>query len=252
MTQVTFHGTEKSRRLQKTLYLAALASFAFPMVYLLVRMLSGGRNTAEMGYHSDADYLLMLCQCALGLVTIHLPMLLEKKFRFELPGLLYGGYIVFLYCAIFLGEVRSFFYLVPHWDVYLHCFSSVMTGFFGMMAVTILNRDRHVTMHLSPFFLALSAFSFSVMIGALWEVYEYVGDALLGVNMQKFIAADGTVLVGRAALSDTMKDIMVDMAGALLASVTGYFSAKRHDDWFVPVLTEGDDADESAQIRQRP
>ena len=59
MTQVTFHGTEKSRRLQKTLYIATLASFAIPMAYLLVRMLSGSENAAEVGYHSDADYLLM-------------------------------------------------------------------------------------------------------------------------------------------------------------------------------------------------
>jgi len=227
-------------KIQTFLYFAVTASFLLPILYLLIRILfrSPGESDASAGYHSDADYILMLFQCLLGLITINLPTILERRLRFELPGVLYGFYIVFLYCAIFLGEVRSFFYLVPGWDVILHCCSSIMTGFFGMMVVTILNRDENVAISLSPFFVALFAFSFAVMIGTVWEVFEFTVDGLLGVNMQKFINSEGVTLAGRAALTDTMKDIVVDIVGAGLASLIGYFSIRHNRRWFVPVLTD--------------
>ena len=192
----------------------------------------------EAGYHSYADYVLMILQCLLGVVVLHIPALLSKKMHFILPKALFYMYLFFLYCAIFLGEVKSFFYAVPHWDVILHAMSSLMTGFFGVMMISILNRDQHVVMRLSPFFVALFSFCFAVTLGALWEIYEFVFDGLLGLNMQKFILADGTVLAGHEALADTMKDIIVDSIGALIASVFGYIAAKKNLSWFTPVILD--------------
>ena len=230
---------KKTSRFGKILYISVTLSFLVPIVYLVLRMIFGGSgSTSEAGFHSESDYLLMLMQCVLGLVTIHLPSILERKFRFELPSLLYGFYIVFLYCAIFLGEVRSFYYLVPQWDSVCHFCSSMMMGFFGLMVVTILNRDWHLAVSLSPFFVCLFAFCFSVALGAVWEIYEFAADGLFGMNMQKFMLADGTVLTGHAALADTMKDIIVDVLGSLLASTIGYFSIRKGDGWYIPTLTD--------------
>lgn len=230
---------KKTSRFGKFLYISVTLSFLVPIVYLILRMIFGGSgSTSEAGFHSESDYLLMLMQCVLGLVTIHLPSILERKFRFELPSLLYGFYIVFLYCAIFLGEVRNFYYLVPQWDSVCHFCSSMMMGFFGLMVVTILNRDRHLAVSLSPFFVCLFAFCFSVALGAVWEIYEFAADGLFGMNMQKFMLADGTVLAGHAALADTMKDIIVDVLGSLLASTIGYFSIRKGDGWYIPTLTD--------------
>ena len=230
---------KKTSRFGKFLYISVTLSFLVPIVYLVLRMIFGGSgSTGEAGFHSESDYLLMLMQCVLGLVTIHLPSILERKFRFELPSLLYGFYIVFLYCAILLGEVRSFYYLVPQWDSVCHFCSSMMMGFFGLMVVTILNRDRHLAVSLSPFFVCLFAFCFSVALGAVWEIYEFAADGLFGMNMQKFMLADGTVLAGHAALADTMKDIIVDVLGSLLASTIGYFSIRKGDGWYIPTLTD--------------
>ena len=232
---------KQKNRLGRILYFWVNLSFLVPIVYLILRLIFGGGSSNEAGYHSDSDYLLMLMQCILGLVTIHLPGILERRLRFELPGLLYGFYIVFLYCAIFLGEVRSFYYLFPRWDSILHFFSSMMTGFFGLMVVTILNRDRHVSMNLSPLFVCLFAFCFSVTIGSLWEIYEFIGDGLFGLNMQKFMTAQGELLVGHNALRDTMKDIIVDVLGALLASVIGMISIRRGTRWYIPTLTRSEE-----------
>ena len=229
---------KRTTKLGKLLYLWVNLSFLVPIVYLVLRLIFGSASETSLGYHSDSDYFLMLLQCLLGLVTIHLPSILERRLRFELPSLLYGLYILFLYCAIFLGEVRSFYYLFPRWDSILHFFSSMMTGFFGLMVVTILNRDRHVSLSLSPFFVCLFAFCFSVTIGSLWEIYEFAGDGLFGLNMQKFITASGEVLVGHEALRDTMKDIIVDALGALLAGLIGYISIRTGRGWYIPALKD--------------
>ena len=45
--------------------------------------------------------------------------------------------------------------------------------------------------------------------------------------MQKSMLEDGTQLIGRAALDDTMKDIIIDVCGSLAAAVVGYISIKR-------------------------
>ena len=229
---------KKENKFGNVLYILVTVSFIIPIVYLILRMIFGGGSQSDAGYHSDSDYLLMLMQCILGLITIHLPSILERKLRFELPSLLYTFYIIFLYCAIFLGEVRSFYYLVPQWDTVCHFCSSMMMGFFGLMVVTILNRDKHLSVSLSPFFVCLFAFCFSVTLGSIWEIYEFAADGLFGMNMQKFTLADGTLLVGHAALADTMKDIIVDVLGSLLASVIGFFSIRKGKGWYIPTLTD--------------
>lgn len=220
-------------KLLKTVYIIVLVSFIIPAAFLLLKIFGFGECQRP-----KADYLLMFIQCLLGIVVIHLPMILEKKFKFEIPTTLCLMYVVFLYCAIFLGEVRDFFYTVKNWDVILHCFSSIMAGSFGFIVVSLLNRDEHTNIRLSPFFVALFSFCFAVTIGALWEVYEYCADGIFGLNMQKFMLADKTVLSGHAALTDTIKDIIVDCLGALFASATGYLSIKRGKGWISQMISE--------------
>lgn len=236
-----YDSARRKRRMTKIIYASVMVSFVIPIIFLVVMLCTGGTgdpSSTELGYHSRADYTLMLVQCVLGVVVMHIPSLLAKKFRFELPTTLYILYIIFLYCAIFLGEVRSFYYLVPNWDTILHAMSSVMTGFFGLMVVYILNRDEHLVIRMSPFFISLFAFSFAVTVGAVWEIYEFTADGLFGMNMQRFHTASGELLAGRSALGDTMKDIIVDALGALAASVIGYFSIKHEKTWFVPELSD--------------
>lgn len=231
-----------SKKLTRLVYMFVMLSFILPVGYLIVKIIITEPGEAAGG-QGRADYVLMLLQCVLGIFVIHIPSMLAKKFKFVVPTFLFVMYIIFLYCAIFLGEVRNFYYVIPHWDDILHCMSSIMTGFFGLMTITILNRDENIVVQLSPFFMALFAFTFSVTVGSLWEIYEYTFDGLLGLNMQKFITASGEVLVGHAALSDTMKDITVDTCGALLSSVIGYFSVKLDKKWFKPELLDEEKKD---------
>ena len=174
-----------------------------------------------------SDYLLMTLQCVLGLFLIILPSVIEKRFSLEIPNKMTVLFYIFLYCAIYLGEVRQFYYIIPHWDSVLHGFSGAMLGFSGFLVVRIFNDSDNISVNLSPLFVAIFAFCFALALGTVWEIYEFSGDGLFSLNMQKYRLADGTQLIGRAALVDTMKDIIIDAIGALTVSVTGYFFIKK-------------------------
>ncbi len=105
-----------------------------------------------------------------------------------------------------------------------------MIGFIGFSLIDILNNDND-NINLSPFFIAFFAFCFAIMVGVVWEFYEYTSDGILGTNMQKFKLQNKTVLVGRDALKDTMEDLIVDFIGAFTASGIGYISLKYKKGW---------------------
>ena len=164
--------------------------------------------------------------CSQKPAVLAVPSLAARKLRFNLPHYIYILYYIFLYCAIFLGEVLNFYYLIPHWDIILHFFSGAMLGALGFILVNQLNDEDMIRVTLSPFFIAMFSFTFALACGTLWEIYEFVFDGVLGLNMQKFVTATGETLLGHAALRDTMTDLIVDACAALLISALGYLRLK--------------------------
>lgn len=200
----------------------------FSVIYSFVRIFTTPEIPAgaKTYAHGRSDYILMFIQCLLGLVVLSLPSIVGRKWRVTIPNFIYIMYYIFLYCAIFLGEVLDFYYVIPHWDTILHFFSGAMLGALGFILVSWLNDSKDVHVTLSPIFVALFAFCFALSCGAVWEIYEYVFDGLLGLNMQKFVTAEGVVLSGHDALTDTMKDIIVDALAAFLMAAIGYSRLK--------------------------
>ena len=179
--------------------------------------------------------------CLLALCLLYLPSWLQVKLRIELPPPLEITILCFIYAAEILGEVNAFYVVVPNWD----------------SMVILLNDNEKLTFELSPFFLALLAFCFSMTIGVLWEFFEFFMDTFLHTDMQKdtiihtihSVTLDPTrsnqvvtihniqdVAVNGSSLGlpgyldigliDTMKDLMVNFLGALVFSVTGFFYAR--------------------------
>lgn len=227
----TDHFMKQRKKLnwKRIICIIVFVSLAFSIVYASIHLVSSPTVAPEGGEFAPvkSDYLLMLTQCILGLIVLLLPDLINRKFSFSIPNYMFIMYYIFLYCAIYLGEVRSFYYLVPHWDSYLHAFSGGMLGALGFALVTVLNDTERVAVRLSPIFVALFAFCFALAAGAVWEIYEYTFDGLLGLNMQRYHLADGTMLVGHEALSDTISDLIIDAVGALVVSVIGFITLKK-------------------------
>lgn len=218
-----------AERAGRILYFTLIISALFSLIRIIMPqpLVSSGAAYAQ----ERSDYVLKFIQCLLGLCVLSLPSLMEKKWHFSIPNFIYIMYYVFLYCAIFLGEMLNFYYVIPHWDVILHFFSGAMLGALGFILVSQLNDSEMIRVSLSPFFVALFAFCFALACGAVWEVYEFVFDGILGLNMQKFMTGTGEMLIGHQALHDTMTDIIVDALSALLISLIGY-SRLKTDKWF--------------------
>jgi hypothetical protein len=199
------------------------------IVYIVAKIITSPAEAVNAGTHIKvkSDYVLMLLQCLLGLFVTLLPSIIERRFSIDIPDTMEILYFIFLFCAIYLGEVQNFYYLVPNWDTILHAFSAAMLGAMGFSLVSMLNNAEQVRVNLSPLFIALFAFCFALAAGAIWEIYEYSFDGLFNLNMQKFAMQDGTPLVGHMALTDTMYDIIVDAASALITSIIGYTSLKK-------------------------
>ena len=217
-----------SRIITVFVFLTLLISAAF----VAVRLAFAPAHPEEGGFERlKSDYVLMLAQCVLGMVVMVLPGIISKRLHIEIPSGMMLLFVIFLYCAIYLGEVKSFYYNIHSWDTALHWFSGAMIGALGFSFVALFNNAEKIPVNLSPFFVAAFAFCFAVTLGVFWEFYEFSFDGLLGLNMQKFALEDGTLLSGRAALMDTMKDLVVDAVGALAASVIGYVSLKYKKGW---------------------
>lgn len=227
----------KEERKEKVIKIVSAIVFASFITYrfLIVKIAFPDFLVTTMT-RTRSDYVLMLFQCLLGVLVLFFPNMISKKKGIRIPSNLYLLYVIFLFCAIFLGEVRNFYYIIPYWDIILHTFSGGMIAALGFSFISLLNDEENIHVKLTPFFVAFFAFNFAITLGVVWEIYEYTADGILGLNMQKFALEDGTLLMGREALSDTMEDLIVDGIGALVISIIGYISLKYNKGWIEKLL----------------
>jgi uncharacterized membrane protein YjdF len=150
------------------------------------------------------------------LVVTLLPELLGKRFDVHIPSEFELFAVIFVYGALFLGELRGFYLKYWWWDLALHTLSGFLLGLLGLLLVYVLNEKRDIKLHMTSGFVALFAFVFAVALGALWEIFEFSMDRLFGFNMQKAMWDDPS------GLTDTMWDLIVDSIGAFVVALLGY------------------------------
>lgn len=233
MTKPDRAKPDRRGRIERYVFLFVLLTLAVSVVYLTVAMLHAPAEASaeNPNVRVKSDYVLMLAQCILGVCAMFLPTLLRRRLHLIIPSHMLIVYVIFLYCAIYLGEVQRFYYAVPHWDTILHTFSGAMLGALGFSFINFLNQTERIPFNLSPSFVAVFTFCFGITLGVLWEFYEFACDGILQTNMQKFARESGELLTGRAALLDTMKDLIVDALGALFISIVGYVSIRFRKGW---------------------
>ena len=200
--------------------------------------------------------------CVLTLVLFMLPSAFERRLHIDLPDTLEVIILLFIYAAEILGEIQSYYTSYPGWDTMLHTMNGFLCAAIGFALVDILNREEKVSLHLSPFFMAVTAFCFSMTIGVLWEFFEFAMDQFVLFDMQKdtvintistvnldpnhgttaviikgiqdviLVLDDGTQMpLGLGGyldvgIIDTMKDLFVNFIGAVVFSTIGYFYVK--------------------------
>ena len=193
--------------------------------------------------------------CLLTLILFMAPSFVERRLHIKLPTALEITVLIFIFCAEVLGEIACFYIKYPLWDTMLHTVNGFLFAAFGFCLVDLLNENRSVKFRLSPDFLALVAFCFSMTIGIFWEFFEFSMDHLFALDMQKdtvlaafqsvtldetrqnipvavqditrtvIETADGTKYVIEGyldiGLTDTLKDLFVNFIGAAVFSLLG-------------------------------
>lgn len=137
--------------------------------------------------------------------------------------------LVFVFAALFLGEVRSYYDRIWWWDIGLHGTSGLLMGILGFLLVYVLNASQTITVSMTPRFIAFFAFMFAVAVGSLWEIFEFAMDSLFATRMQKPMFGDPS------GLTDTMWDMIVNTIGAALISALGWWHMKRDRRSFIDV-----------------
>lgn len=189
--------------------------------------------------------------CVLALVLFLLPAFLEKSLRMDIPSVMECIILLFVFAAEILGELQNYYNQYPYWDTMLHTANGFLCAAFGFSLVDILCRNKQQKFNLSPLYVALVAFCFSMTVGVLWEFFEYGMDRLFLTDMQKDTTLSGApglivdfgngkellrgvteltveghtaTLVGyrEIGLYDTMADLFVNFVGAVVFSVFGY------------------------------
>ena len=123
--------------------------------------------------------------CILTIVLLYVPSWVQVRLRIELPPPLEITILCFIFAAEILGEVNAFYVNVPHWDTMLHTINGFLAAAVGFSLVLLLNDNEKLTFDLSPFFLAMVAFCFSMTIGVLWEFFEFGMDWFFHTDMQR-------------------------------------------------------------------
>ena len=144
----------------------------------------------------------------------------------RLPVELELAAVLFAFATLFLGEVRDYYERFWWWDISLHFSSGLLLGLFGFMVVYIMNANRTVDLQMRPSFVALFACVFAIAIGAVWEIVEFAIDQGFGTTMQKPRWGD------TSGLTDTMLDLILDSAGAVIVSFVGWRHIKsKREGW---------------------
>lgn len=196
--------------------------------------------------------------CALTLILLIMPSILQVEFKIELPTPLEIIILLFIFAAEVMGEIGSYYTKFPNWDTMLHTMNGFLAAAIGFSLVDILNRQKSDKFHLSPLYLSIVAFCFSMTIGVMWEFFECTMDVFFGMDTQKdtivhtinSVMLDTTrtqtivritdiqdvVVNGQSlglggyldiGLLDTMKDLFVNFVGAVIFSIIGYFYVKK-------------------------
>lgn len=207
--------------------------------------------------------------CILTLILFTIPTIIDKKLNIALPNALESIILLFIFSAEILGEVQNFYGIFKGWDSILHTINGFLCAAIGFSLIDILNRSEKFHTKMTPAFVALVAFCFSMAIGVLWEFFEFGMDVTFKTDMQKdrIVQEISTVTLNPEGkndpveirnitgttihyiengenkeisvvggfldigIRDTMKDLFVNFIGAVVFSILGLLYIKDRDEY---------------------
>ena len=155
---------------------------------------------------------------SLILIASLVPHYLKASHDVHIPSTYVYIFSLFVFSSLFLGQYQKL-YEVWHWyDAFIHFISAIGIGLIGFVVLYVYYVNNKLKIHKGV--LVFYSFFFCLGVAALWEMWEFMIDRTTGSNMQ-------------VNLEDTMVDLVMGGAGAVVASIVCalYLSQKK-----VPVI----------------
>ena len=246
-------GDKKDNYLKRLMdsYKENKKTFVLLMILHAMVILTAIRCLVTKNYESFAT-------CILVLALFLLPALIQDKMKLTIPPLFQAIIFAFIFAAEILGEVDNYYTRIPGWDTILHTLNGFLFAAVGFSTIYLLNRGSK-DFNLTPLYLSMVAFCFSMTIGVIWEFFECSMDLFFDKDMQKdfLVQTINTVSLNDAGelehiydvtdtvvhtssgqavtidggyldigILDTMKDLLVNLIGAVVFSTFGYIALK--------------------------
>lgn len=138
----------------------------------------------------------------LTMIVMFLPRLIMKIFKFKASPFLNLLVQFFIFVSMFLGRLNNYYIKFSWWDLFLHATSGIVIFLVAYM-IFLLQNDCEKD-NVRPILIITYTLLFAVAMTAVWEMWEFTGDKLWGLNSQG------------GSLQDTMEDIIAGSAGPLL------------------------------------
>lgn len=181
--------------------------------------------------YSTSQGIIFVVEALVGLILIYLPNVIKMYFRVQFPPAILFFYWFFLVISVFAGTCLHLISIISFWDKVLHTISPMLLTVvgYGLIATLLKNAKIEET---SPWLFLIFGFAFAGVCGIFWEFWEFFCDQFFGMNLQRFAATGGSLLIGRAALMDTMGDLFTNTAGAIVVFVLAYMKSRGNPNFF--------------------
>jgi uncharacterized membrane protein YfcA len=167
--------------------------------------------TATINYSHDKKILIPIILALVCITVLFIISLFAYKKKIRLPASFQLFGVLFIFLALYLGEIHNFYIRFWWWDLILHSLFGCYTLIVSLhMIKGVIRKEVEITKKRFTVFLVVFAFSFTIALGTLWELFEFSGDYFFRKDMIK------------GGLEDTATDLLVKTASAFITSLIYY------------------------------
>ena len=166
---------------------------------------------------------------AVGLSLI--PTLVHRKIHIVVPWEV--TFLIALTLFLHIAGYSYYWYVdfYPYYDKFAHLVASMTVALLGFLAVLILMRVSN-NLQFERWHIFFFIVIFTLAFGAIWEIWEFTLDSLVGTYLTKPLQQGNT---------DTMLDLITDFGGGIIIAFLGtlYLKRKSAQNWADILLEPG-------------
>jgi hypothetical protein len=195
---------------------ARICENAFRLVLVILAILGIFRGNSIRMHQGS-----LLYHSLMTLAISFIPDIIRKSAKVFIIAEFRFIFIFYVFLTQFLGEILDFFMKIVWWDVAMHVYSAFIITLVGYIIAHAAGEERSNGKKVHVAYASAFAFSFSIMFGTFWEIYEYLMDISFGLNMQK------------SGLVDTMEDLIVCFCSSAIVCFIYIYDVKNSKDSIV-------------------